>query len=208
MTAQTVIHTLRHAQSTYGAEHRYAGSVDVPLSEQGERDCAMAVRAVAALRVDAVVTSTMHRAIETARLLGYDPSTCVQSSRCEERRYGILEGRTWQEVRGLVPPVMFIEVGGELHSVNPAGGEPLEDVWERAKEFRRDVLDRYVGRSVLVVSHGVFLQMLHGVLRGSSCIESLAKYPSSLELSTFRLADGMLLAESEAMLLGSAGEGF
>jgi probable phosphoglycerate mutase len=182
--------------------------VDVPLSEQGERDCAKAAGAMARLHVDVVVTSTMARAIETARSLGYDPSRFVRSSLCNERRYGVLEGRTWREVQALEPPVLFIEVGGERHSVNPAGGEPFEDVWQRAKEFRREVLDRYADRTTLVVSHGVFLQMLHGVLRGSNCIESLAKYPSSLELSTFRLSDGHLVEESGSKLLGVAGEGF
>jgi len=208
VAAETIIHTLRHAQSTYGAEQRYAGSVDVPLSDTGERDCLKAAESAARLHVDVVVTSAMTRAIDTARLLGFDPSRCVQTSLCNERRFGVLEGRTWHDVQSLDPPILFIEVGGERHSVNPAGGEPFEDVWQRAKEFKDFVLGRYAGRSVLVVSHGVFLQMFHGTIRGSSCIESLASYPSSLELFTFRLADGRLLEESESRMLSAPGEGF
>ena len=210
MAVETVIYTLRHAQTSYGAEHRYAGSVDVPLSDRGVRDCEQAAKAmaIAAQRVDVVVTSKMTRSIETARLLGYDPSGCIQTDLCNERRFGILEGRTWEEVPHIEPPILLIEVGGDMHSVNPRGGEPFEDVWQRAKGFRRFVLDQSEGRAVLVVSHGVFLQMFHGVLRGTSCIESLATYPASLELHTFRLSDGALADEFEPRLLSEAGAGF
>lgn len=208
MANETIIRTLRHAQSTYGAERRYAGSIDAPLSEQGVRDCEQAAAALAELRIDVVVTSTLARAVETARLLGHAPERCVRTGLCDERRYGVLEGKTWEEVRSFDPPVLFVEVGGELNSVNPSGGEPFEDVWQRAREFRLLLLDRYEGRSILVVSHSAFLQMLHGVLRGSNCIESLASYPSTLELSTFHLSEGILTEESESMLLGVAAEEF
>jgi 2,3-bisphosphoglycerate-dependent phosphoglycerate mutase len=208
VTLQTIICTVRHAQSTYGAEKRYAGSVDVPLSDRGSQDCLLAAQALAGRTFDVVVTSTMVRAMETARLLGYDDARCVRTELCRERRYGILEGRTWDEARSLEPPILFIEVGGDLHSVNPSGGEPFEDVWQRAKDFYRFVLDRGQGRSVLVVSHGVFLQMFHGVLRGRTCIESLADYPSSLRLYEFRVDGGRLVEESETPLLVNAQVGF
>ena len=154
------------------------------------------------------MTSTLARSIETARLLGFAPDRCTQTHLCVERRYGVLEGKTWSEVQELDPPVLFVEVGGDMHSVNPLGGEPFEDAWQRAKDFRDFVLERFEGASVLVVSHGVFLQMFHGVLRGSNCIESLALYPTNLELTTFTLSDGRFVSESVTRLLGTAGKGF
>jgi probable phosphoglycerate mutase len=208
MATETVICTVRHAQTTFGAEKRYAGSIDVPLSDRGYRDCRMAAQAIARRSFDVVVTSTMARAMETARLLGYDDSQCVRTDLCRERRYGILEGRTWDETLALKPPILFIEVGGDLHSVNPSGAEPFEDVWQRAKDFHRFVFERGQGKRVLVVSHGVFLQMFHGVLRGWTCIESLAAYPSSLELYEFRMSGRQLTEESVTRLLVNAQEGF
>jgi 2,3-bisphosphoglycerate-dependent phosphoglycerate mutase len=208
MANETIIRTLRHAQSTYGPEQRYAGSVDVPLSEKGERDCREAAEALAGLNVDVVVTSNLKRAIDTARLVGYEPSRCVRSGLCNERRYGVLEGRTWQEVQNLDPPVLFIEVGDDRHSVNPQGGEPFEAVWERARRFRRYLFREYEGLSILVVSHGVFLQMFHGVLRRSNCIESLLRYPATLELATLRFLDRRLVDETVVRLLDVAGPGF
>jgi broad specificity phosphatase PhoE len=78
----------------------------------------------------------------------------------------------------------------------------------RAKRFARLIFREYEGLSVLVVSHGVFLQMFHGVLRGSNCIESLSTYPGNLELATFRFSGPRLVAEESKTLGGPAGESF
>jgi broad specificity phosphatase PhoE len=99
------------------------------------------------------------------------------------------------------PPVLFITVGNDLHSVNPRNGEPFEDVWARAKKFSNFLFREYHGKNILVVSHGVFLQMLHGVLRGLSCIESLAVCPANLELVTFHFSGKRLIDEKVSRLV-------
>jgi broad specificity phosphatase PhoE len=113
-----------------------------------------------------------------------------------------MEGLTWDDVQNLDPPILFIEVGNDLHSVNLQGGEPFENVWERAKRFRRFLFREHKGSSILVVSHGVFLQMFHGVLRGLSCIESLAVYPANLELVTCQFSGDQLIEEKMVKLVG------
>jgi broad specificity phosphatase PhoE len=195
MPVETLIHTIRHGRTTYNAEKRYAGSIDVPLSEEGIRDCHQAAVRLSDRHFDVAVTSAMTRAIETARLLVGENAAIVNTPLCNERNFGIMEGRTWDEVLKLDPPVMMIEVGGDLHTVDPKGGEPFEDVWERAKAFRRFLFDNYSGKSFLVVSHGVFLQMFNGLLRGLSCISSLAQFPANMELACFRFDDGRLAHE-------------
>src|SRR5512143_3164440 len=166
MPAETVIHTVRHGRTLYNRERRYAGSIDVPLSEEGVEECRRAAQRLAGRTFDVAVASTMTRAIETARILVGDRTRIVETPLCNERGFGIMEGLTWDEVLKLDPPVLLIEVGKDLHTVDPKGGEPFEDVWERAKKLRRFLLERYRGRNILVVSHGVFLQLFHGLLRG------------------------------------------
>ncbi|HOG48079.1 MAG TPA: histidine phosphatase family protein [Anaerolineae bacterium] len=203
MPVETTIHTVRHAHTVYNGEKRYAGTLDVPLSEKGIQDTRQAAPRLAGLRFDMVITSTLRRSIETARLLVGDGVRSLQSALCNERNFGALEGLTWDEAQQLQPPVLLINVGGDLHSVNPRGGEPFELVWQRAQRLRRLIFRAHKGSSVLVVSHGVFLQMFHGVLRGLSCIEALAAYPSSLELATFRFL-GNRLAEERIEQLANA----
>jgi broad specificity phosphatase PhoE len=200
MTVETTINTVRHAHTEYNAQKRYAGAIDVPLSEAGIRDARQASAQLGGARFDVVITSTLRRAIQTAELLVGESVPSVQSELCNERDYGVFEGLTWEEVQKLEPPVLFIEVGDDLHSVNPPGGEPFEDVWDRAKRFRRFLFQEYAGSNILVVSHGAFLQMLHGMFRGLSCIESLAIAPTNLEMASFRFSGDRLVEEKTVTL--------
>jgi broad specificity phosphatase PhoE len=183
---ETTIHTIRHAHTDYNSEKRYAGSIDIPLNLKGLQDSEKAAVMInrLGLQFDVVITSTMNRAIQTAKILVKD-NPIVQTKLCNERGFGVMEGHTWEEVQHFDPPVLMIDVGNDLHTVNPQGGEPFEDVWFRAKRFRNYLFRNYQGKNILIVSHGVFLQMLHGVLKGSNCIESLGSYPANLELASF-----------------------
>lgn len=203
MPVQTTISTMRHAHTRYNAEKRYAGTIDIPLSPLGARDARKVAAKLAGASFDVVVTSTQKRAYQTAEILVGDKVRIVRNKLCNERRFGVMEGLTWDDIQSLDPPILMIRVGADLHTVNPRGGEPFEEVWERAKKFRRFVFEKYAGSDVLVVSHGVFLQMFHGVLRGLNCIESLASYPANLEMARFRFI-GRRLADEEVVGLSDA----
>jgi uncharacterized phosphatase len=203
----TIIHAVRHAQTDFGAEQRYAGSLDVDLSAKGSVDALRAQAALANEHYDVVLSSPLLRARRTAELLrpGIRPEI---DDRLVERNFGKLEGRTWAEVEPFDPPILFIEVGGEQHSVNPPGAEAFEDVWYRARAVADDLLGRYAGRRLLLVAHSVFLQMFTGVLTGSSCIESLALHPGNLELAEFELYDRALIGHATRSLIDETDRGF
>ncbi len=192
----TSISTIRHARTIYNGDKRYAGSLDVPLSDIGRREAQAAAEKLKSLQLEVVVTSRLRRAFETAKIISTGAIPLVRTRLCNERTFGILEGLTWDEAQTLEPPILMIKVGNDLHTVNPKNAEPFEDVWERAKRFRRMLFRRYAGKRILVVSHGVFLQMFHGVLLGSNCIESLAVYPANLQVRRFYFAGEVLAKEA------------
>lgn len=206
MPAETAIYTIRHAKTSYNTEKRYAGSIDIPLNETGVREAHLAAAKITGLKFDFVISSTMKRAIETAQILVPYPSQFIQTELCNERNFGIMEGHTWSEIQNFEPRILMIEVGNDFHTVNPKGAEPLEDVWNRAKKFRRFIFREFKGLKILVVSHGVFLQMFHGALRNSNCIESLAVYPANLELAIFCFCDKKLIDEKTVNLSGAFDE--
>jgi broad specificity phosphatase PhoE len=193
MAPQTIISTIRHATTEYNAQRRYAGTLDVPLSERGVQEAREAAARLAGMGYDVVITSSLQRAWQTARIVAADKVPIVRSKLCRERCFGVMEGLTWDQVQDLDPPVLMIKVGNDLHTVNPKGGEPFEQVWDRARAFRRYLFKKHLGKHVLVISHGVFLQLFHGLLRGFSCIESLGTYPHNLELSRFRFSGQRLV---------------
>ncbi len=89
---------LRHGQSTWNAENKFTGWVDVPLSEQGVEEARAAGRLLAdeGPELDVVHTSLQRRAIETANLaLGELDRLWLpvqRSWRLNERHYGALQG--------------------------------------------------------------------------------------------------------------------
>lgn len=203
MESRTIINTIRHAETQYNCEKRYAGSIDISLNEQGIITSKKAAIELAEYHFDVVIGSTLTRTTETAKLLVSDATPIVKSKLCVERNFGIFEGLTYEEVQNIQPPILWIEVGNDKHSVNPPGGEPFEKVWERAIKFRNWLFRKYDGCNILVVSHGTFLQLFHGLLRGMSCIESLAYYPANLQLETFVFEDRRLVDEKRTKLGGT-----
>jgi len=203
----TIVHAVRHAQTDFGAEDRYAGSRDVDLNAKGVADALRARDALANEHYDVVLSSPLLRARRTAELLRPGVPKEIDD-RLVERTFGKLEGRTWADAQHFDPPILFIEVGAEQHSVNPPGAEPFEDVWYRARAVAHDLLGRHAGRRLLLVSHSVFLQMFTGVLIGSSCIESLALRLGNLELAEFELSDRALIGHRTRCLINETHRGF
>lgn len=181
-------------------QRRYAGRRDIPLSQTGIEEARKAAADLVRMRFDRVITSPLARAVQTAEIFANGQLPVQTCDLCTERDFGSLEGLTWDEVRNLQPPVLLIQVGYDLHTVNPKGAEPFEDVWQRAREFRRHLFDKHKGSEVLIVSHGVFLQLFNGLLRGLNCIESLAFFPGNLELNRFQFEDEKLVGQSTRRL--------
>jgi 2,3-bisphosphoglycerate-dependent phosphoglycerate mutase len=90
---------LRHGESTWNAENRFTGWVDVDLSGRGEEEAVAGGRLLAEephLRIDVCLTSVLTRAVRTAELalhaagLSYLPVR--RHWRLNERHYGALQG--------------------------------------------------------------------------------------------------------------------
>lgn len=201
MNDSTTICTVRHAQTDYGVQRRYAGWIDVPLSRQGVEDTKRASRKLMGRKFDVVITSALKRSIETASLLLGEDVRPVKCSCCNERNYGVMQGLTEGEVKLIEPRVTFIEVGNDYHSLNPPQGETFQMLRERAEKLLRFVFENYRGRTVLVISHGVFLQQFHGLIRGLDWKQSLATNVQLLEFNTFHFRDTLLNSHSARKLV-------
>ncbi len=201
MSDITTICTVRHGQTDYTVQKRYAGTIDVPLNKTGIEDTKRASRNLAKMRFDVVLTSTLNRAIDTARLLLGSSANFVQHQSFNERDYGKMQGLTSEAVKLLDPPINFMEAGGDYHSLNPPEGETFEMLRKRAESMYHIILEEYKGLTLLVVSHGVFLQQFHGLIRGLDWKQSLVKNVQNLEFNKFIVRGSQLLSESTIQLI-------
>jgi len=200
--------TVRHGETDYNLQGRYAGSLDVPLTDAGRGDARRAAAAIRSMGFDLCLCSPFVRALETARLLTGPELEIVPAPLARERDFGQLQGRTYSDVERFRPPIHFIRVGGEYHSVDPPGAEPFPEVQARARELWQQVNDRFQGRRVLLVSHGVFLQQLHGVVRGQDWIDALGVPVNNLVLTVFGMEGGRVFSEERRPLADREQSGF
>jgi len=200
LTSTWYLTTVRHGETEYNKEKRYAGTIDIPLNEAGRNDVSHAATFVSSIKFDVVITSPLQRAIETAQFLTKGRIELVSSSYVRERNYGILQGRTYADVEHIRPPIHFIKVGGDYHSLNPPQAETFEELRARAEAFYEYIITNFMGRRILVVSHGVFLQQFHGLLREKDWIESLGTSVGNLELTTFHFEGKTVISEERVNL--------
>lgn len=153
MTAGRIV-LLRHGQTDFNVAMRLQGQTDIPLNDVGRAQAAAAAHALSARRPDAVVSSDLSRALDTARavadLVGVE---VVADPRLRERDFGDWEGLHGDVIRERWP---------DEHAVWRGGGHP-EGV---GAERRGDVALRFAAgveeaaewlakdQTLLVVAHG------------------------------------------------------
>jgi len=132
MNKITRITTIRHGQTAYNVERRYAGSIDVPLNEKGIEDAKNASIRLLDYEFDVVVTSGLKRAIQTAELLVAERNLpIVQNALCNERDYGKMQGLNYIEVEEINPRILYFKLNNDFHSLNPPGGEDFPTLRKR-----------------------------------------------------------------------------
>jgi len=180
-SAGNVARDLAHAQNA----HRIAldvRDVDIPLSEEGERQAQALGRWFAEgkgnARPDVILTSTYLRAQQTARLFrdagGADPDEAICcDERLREKEFGILDGLTTAGVAALLPEqAEFRRLLGKFYH-RPPGGESWCDVVFRLRSLMDTVSLHYAGREVMIVAHQVVVLCMRYIIENLSEAEIL-----------------------------------
>jgi len=153
---------VRHAESTWNAEHRWAGQRDPGLSAKGRRDAAELARRLAALRPQfaSAASSDLRRARQTAQLvaraLGLPPPVAVAGLR--ERDGGRWTGLTSRQIEARFPGELDRWRRGEV--IEPPGSEPMEAFTGRVVAALGELAASRPGTRGLVVAHQGVLRAL------------------------------------------------
>src|SRR5689334_13838242 len=91
---------VRHGETEWNAQGRLCGRTDVALSANGRRQAGLLADRFRPMAIDALYSSPLQRALETARCIGravgHEP---VVDGRLLELYYGEWEGRTYDEIK-------------------------------------------------------------------------------------------------------------
>ncbi len=126
---------LRHGETEWTISGRHTGRSDIELTEAGREEARAAGRRLEGMKFDRVVTSPMHRAVETCRLAGFGDGATTDDA-LMEWDYGEYEGITTAEIQETVPDwSLFVQgcPGGESAADVGARVDPLVDAAREGK---------------------------------------------------------------------------
>lgn len=152
------IYIVRHGETVWNKEKRLQGSSDVGLNEEGRRLARETGRNLWNIRFDMVYASPLKRAYQTAELIVFGrPITVIQDKRIQEISFGVLEGKTIEQMteEEKICVNQFFD-SPEIY-VPAEGGERIEDAVKRATDFMKneiEPLEREKVERVMIVAHG------------------------------------------------------
>lgn len=166
------MYIIRHGQTPWNARKCLQGRSDVELNENGIHLAELTGAALRDVPFDMAFTSPLIRAKHTAQcILAGREVPIVEDERLIEISFGIYEGCCYAEENRQVPP-QWIE--NFFHApqdyVAALGGESLDDVERRTRDFMEDICSRkeLQDKTILVSTHGCALRGLLNSIREST----------------------------------------
>ncbi|HEY2882394.1 MAG TPA: histidine phosphatase family protein [Pirellulales bacterium] len=170
-----LLYLIRHGESLFNAEKRIQGQSDVELSPLGHRQAQALAAALAGKPIDAIFSSPLKRAYQTAEAIAAKLNLPVQTDdRLKEINAGMFQGLLWDEIVHLHPAEAAHWKAMEPDFVIP-GGESRRTVGQRGRAAFEKIRETGL-HQVVVVSHG-------GVMAGA--LKSLLAVPAELNPFAF-----------------------
>ena len=166
------MYIIRHGQTPWNARKCLPGRSDVDLNENGIYLAELTGKALRDVTFDMAFTSPLIRAKHTAQcILAGRKVPIIEDERLIEISFGIYEGCCYAEENRQVPQ-QWIE--NFFHApqdyVAAPGGESLDDVEKRTRNFMEDICSRkeLQDKTILVSTHGCALRGLLNSIRESN----------------------------------------
>jgi broad specificity phosphatase PhoE len=156
----TRVYLVRQGTTDWNQEEIFCGRADCPLNEKGRGEAQALVRYFRDISLDAIFSSPLARATETARPLAFSKGlSVIPNPAFSDLDFGSWQGVTAQRVK---------ETDGELYrvwqerpqEVTFPGGEDLAQVRDRAWEGLQRIVGENPDKTLLVVSHRVVTKVL------------------------------------------------
>jgi probable phosphoglycerate mutase len=162
----TRIYLIRHGATQLSAEDRFAGAVDVHLSDTGKFQAGRLAERLADDSITAVYSSPMTRTIQTATILaGPHDLPLIHRDGLREIHHGHWEGMRRADVEAQFPDE-YAAWEEDPFTFAPLGGEAGVNVIARALPIIREIVVEHRGQNVIVVSHKATLRLIISSLLG------------------------------------------
>lgn len=190
-TEQSVDVTLvRHGQTDWNRDRIcQAQEGDRPLTDLGRTQAAETAKTLKGQLFDAIVTSDLKRAKETAEIIARELGLEIAEEipLLRERKFGEWVGRPIDDIL-TEHPLALPDGEFGMHQETPSGGESLSQFLARVGEARTYLLERYAGKNVLVVCHGGVIRTMRALVENLSYAEAAGIVPGNGETTKLTLS--------------------
>lgn len=164
---------VRHGESQWNKKGLWTGWQDIPLSEKGKKEAALAAKLLKDIDFHHFFTSDLVRAIETLEIIKKELDKShlpvIKHHALKERNYGEFTGKNKWKIKKQVGEIRFLQIRrGWDYPIKE--GETLKDVHSRVVPyFENSILPHLKsGKNVLLVAHGNSIRALVKYLEGVS----------------------------------------
>ncbi len=160
----TTIFLARHGESDWNVEKRFQGHSDRPLTNRGREQAHALADLVASEEIDAVYTSPLSRARETAEIVavraGLEPIALPELRE--------VDTGSWSGLSRVDVEARFPEGFARWRSGGSGweDGETYEEMAERVIGALRTIAEDHPDGRVLVISHGGPIRAIHAAAEG------------------------------------------
>lgn len=192
------IYLVRHGETDWNKAYRFQGQADIPLNENGIALAEKTAQALQEIPFEAVFSSPLCRAVETAKILTGKRRLSIKTDRrLQEIGFGVCEGT-------VVPPELKDDYTNPLYYfwkepenyLPPENAESFEELYSRSASFLKERIlpleKKY--KTVLIVGHGALnrsiLNPIAGIPRKNFWqipLKNCAVSQIALENGSFRL---------------------
>ena len=186
---------VRHGQTEWNAGGRYQGQSNVALSDIGRKQARFLAERFPVRQLDAIYTSDLDRAKETAECVGKRLGLTVCPEKAfRELSFGDWEGLTYQEISSRWPEEAEKLFTAPDELVIPHG-ETFQDLQKRALDKIYSLYEKHIDQTVAVFAHGAINKTILAGLMHIPLHYLWSLRQDNTAVNILRLDDGYVMVE-------------
>lgn len=183
----TTLYLVRHGETPWNLEGRYQGHLDPPLTERGRRQAEATAEKLAPIGFDAIYSSDLARARQTAEALAAKTGLPIQlDARLREIHQGDWQGVIVGDIRARWPR----ELEGwesDPWRYYPPNGERLQELRQRLFAAIRDIVTRFPHGKIAIFTHKLPIALLKINYKGYPAADIWSLLPANAGWEVFQI---------------------
>lgn len=158
----TTLLLIRHGHTRATEEGRLYTDPEAQLTDEGRKQSKALAHWLMSRPPDVILSSTAKRVVATAESISAQTDLPIlRVEDLNEWHVGDWEGRTYLDLKKNNPDEYYQWTADPIR-MRPPGGESIEDMYERTKRVIAEVVEKYDGKRIALVTHA-------GIVRSVIC---------------------------------------